>query len=108
MLFRSTLRADAPLQWAIAPPYPNPSHVGDLVVLPLTVPVVGSTDVVIDIQDDAGQHVRALHVTNATPGTLKLVWDGRNDAGRMTVPGLYRVWMRDGARRELARIVRQP
>ena len=105
---RVTLRADAPLQWAIAPPYPNPSHVGDLVVLPLTVPVVGSTDVVIDIQDDAGQHVRALHVTNATPGTLKLVWDGRNDAGRMTVPGLYRVWMRDGARRELARIVRQP
>ena len=106
--FRVTLSADAPLQWVIAPPYPNPSRVGTNVTLPLTVPVVGSADVVLDIQDDAGQHVRTLRVVNATPGTKLVVWNGLNDAGRPTAPGLYRVWMRDGARRELARIVRIP
>ncbi len=106
--FRVTLSADAPLQWAIAPPYPNPSRVGTPVTLPLTVPVVGSTEVVLDIQDDAGQHVRTIRVVNPTPGTKLVIWDGLNDARRVTAPGLYRVWLRDGARRELARIVRIP
>lgn len=106
--FRVTLSADAPLQWAIASPYPNPSRVGAPVYLPLTVPVVGSTDVVLEIQDDAGQHVKTLRIVNATPGTRIEPWDGTNDLRRPTTPGLYRVWLRDGSRRELARIVRIP
>lgn len=106
--FRVTLSADAPLQWAIAPPFPNPSRVGTGVTLPLTVPVVGSAEIVLDVQDDAGQHVRTLRVVNATPGTKLVIWNGLNDAGRPTAPGLYRVWLRDGSRRELARIVRIP
>jgi hypothetical protein len=94
--------------WHVATPYPNPSHVGDPVTLPLSVPAAGPYDAILEIQDSAGQHVRTLRVSNAAPGPYALVWDGRNDAGRATVPGLYRVWLRVGDHRVLARLVRQP
>lgn len=94
--------------WNVATPYPNPSHVGDPVTLPLSVPASGPYDAIVEIQDAAGQHVRTLRVSNAAPGPYALVWDGKNDAGRTTVPGLYRVWLRVGDHRVLARLVRQP
>jgi hypothetical protein len=37
-----------------------------------------------------------------------LSWDGRNDAGRATVPGVYRAWLKAGDRRQLVRFVRMP
>lgn len=94
--------------WNVTTPYPNPSRVGTPVTLPLSVPASGPYDATIEIQDAGGQHVRTLRVSNAAPGPLALVWDGRNDDGRVTAPGLYRVWLRIGDRHVLARLVRQP
>jgi len=93
---------------SIATPYPNPSRIGSSVTLPIVVPPEGPFDALVEIQDAAGQHVRTLRIANANPGALPLVWDGRNDAGRATVPGLYRAWLHAGDRRVLARLVRTP
>ena len=94
--------------WAISAPYPNPSTVGTLVTLPVAVPPAGPFDSTVEIQDAAGQHVRTLRITNASPGNTSIVWDGRNDAGRATAPGLYRVWLVAGDKRTLTRLVRKP
>ena len=94
--------------WAIATPYPNPSPVGSPVNLPVAVPAAGPFNSTVEIQDAAGQHVRTLQITNASPGNTSIVWDGRNDAGRATVPGLYRVWLIAGGKRTLTRLVRKP
>jgi hypothetical protein len=106
--FRVFLHGGAISNWSLAAPYPNPSRSGGPVTLPLEIPAAGPYDAVIEIQDAAGQHVRTLRVTNATPGPMTLTWDGRNDAGRVTAPGLYRAWLRAGDRRQLARLVRLP
>lgn len=94
--------------WNVATPYPNPSRVGTSVTLPLSVPASGPYGATVEIQDAGGQQVRTLRVADAAPGPLALVWDGRNDAGRVTAPGLYRVWLHVGDRHVLARLVRQP
>lgn len=94
--------------WNLATPYPNPSSVGGGVTLPLEVPAAGPYDATLEIQDSAGQRVRTLNVRGAAPGTTTLVWDGRNDAGRATAPGVYRVWLRAGDTRKLTRILRVP
>jgi chitodextrinase len=94
--------------WSIDAPYPNPSQAGAPVTLPLEIPAAGPYDAVVEIQDAAGQHVRTLRVTSAPPGPLALAWDGRNDSGRATAPGLYRAWLRAGDRRQMVRIVRMP
>ncbi|MEQ1833734.1 MAG: FlgD immunoglobulin-like domain containing protein [Candidatus Eisenbacteria bacterium] len=106
--FRVFLHGGDIAAWNVAAPYPNPSPAGSSVTLPLDVPAAGPYDATIEIQDAAGQHVRTLRVSGATPGPLALTWDGRNDAGRATAPGLYRVWLRAGDRHVMTRIVRVP
>jgi flagellar hook assembly protein FlgD len=82
--------------------------VGTPVTLPLSVPAAGPYDAVVEIQDGAGQHVRTLHVNGAAPGAYTLAWDGRNDAGRMCAPGVYRVWLRASGSAKLVKVVRTP
>ena len=94
--------------WSVAVPYPNPSHVGAPVRLPLEVPGAGPYDATVEIQDAAGQHVRTITITNAAPGPGTLVWDGLNDSGHATAPGVYRAWLRAGDLRKLVRFVRTP
>jgi hypothetical protein len=94
--------------WSLAAPFPNPSRVGTGVTLPLEVPAAGPYDATVEIQDAAGQRVRLLQVRGAVPGPNLLVWDGRNDAGRATAPGVYRAWLRIGERPALTRILRTP
>ena len=106
--FRVFLHGGDIAAWNVAAPYPNPSPAGGSVTLPIDVPAAGPYDATIEIQDAAGQHVRTLRVSNASPGPLAVVWDGRNDAGRATAPGLYRVWLRAGDRHVMTRIVRVP
>ena len=102
------LRGAGIAAWSVAIPFPNPSRVRDPVTIPLEVPISGPYDATVEIQDAAGQHVRTLHIANATPGAASLAWDGRNDSGRDTAPGVYRVWLRAGDRRALVRLVRTP
>jgi len=105
---RVFLRGGGITAWDAATPYPNPSRVGTTVTVPLSVPAAGPYDALVEIQDGAGQHVRALHVNGAPPGAYLLVWDGRNDAGRACAPGLYRVWLRVSGRAKLVKMVRTP
>jgi hypothetical protein len=94
--------------WNVLAPFPNPSPLSGPVNIPLEIPAAGPYDATLDIQDAAGQHVRSLQVRNAEPGPYLLQWDGRNDAGRATAPGLYRARLRVGELRRLVRIVRTP
>jgi chitodextrinase len=94
--------------WAASTPYPNPSPVGTVVTLPLSVPAAGPYDAVVEIEDGAGQHVRTLRVTGATPGAYALAWDGRNDAGRVCAPGVYRAWLRAAGQAKLVKMLRTP
>lgn len=94
--------------WDLSAPFPNPSPVGGSVTLPLEVPAAGPYDATVEIQDSAGQRVRILSLRGVAPGPLTIVWDGRNEAGRATAPGVYRVWMRAGEARKLVRILRTP
>src|SRR5262249_9692098 len=106
--FRVFLQGGDIAAWDLHVPYPNPSRVGSPVSLPLAVPAAGPYDAAIEIQDAAGQHVRNLTIANATPGSSTLVWDGRNDSGKPTVPGVYRAWLHARERRVLVRFVRTP
>jgi len=47
-------------------------------------------------------------VVGAAPGPFVITWDGRNEAGRMTAPGVYRLWLRAGDVRRLVRVLRTP
>jgi len=107
-LVRAYLTGAGILAWDLEAPFPNPSPVSGSVTLPLEVPAAGPYDATVEIQDSAGQRVRLLEVRDLTPGPAALVWDGRNDAGRATAPGLYRAWLRAGDTRKLARILRTP
>lgn len=105
---RVYLRGGGITAWNLSVPFPNPSRAGGPVSLPIEVPAAGPYDAVVEIQDGAGQHVRTLRVANASPGAIALVWDGMNDAGHATVPGVYRAWLRAGEDRQLVRFVRTP
>ena len=76
--------------------------------IPIEVPAAGPYDATLEIQDSAGQHVFTLSIRNAAPGPNVVTWDGRNEAGRATAPGLYRAWLRAGDVRRLVRILRTP
>lgn len=98
------LRAVAAGDWAIEAPWPNPSATGLPVTIPIRVPADAVGRATVEIQDAAGQRVRVLTVSDAT----RVEWDGRNDEGRVTAPGLYRAWLRGDGRARLTRIVRVP
>ncbi|HEV2106365.1 MAG TPA: FlgD immunoglobulin-like domain containing protein, partial [Candidatus Eisenbacteria bacterium] len=81
----------APRAWGLEPAYPNPSHLGEAVRIPVEIPE-GGGDARLELVDGAGQRVRRLAVGGA-PGVREVVWDGRNDAGRACAPGVYRAWL---------------
>ena len=93
--------------WKLKPAYPNPAHVGELQRLPIELPA-GAGLAVIEILDSAGQRVRRLQVPLAGPGFGQLTWDGRNDAGALVAPGLYRASLETGGERQFTRLVRTP
>ena len=94
--------------WKIETGYPNPSHAGESVRFPVTVPATASGDVVVDILDAGGHRVRRLLLSNPQPGVQQVVWDGKNDAGRETTPGVYRGWLIASDTRVTVRVLRVP
>lgn len=107
-LLRVYLTGAGIVAWDLAVPYPNPSPAGGSVTIPISVPGSGPLDATVEIQDGAGQRVRRLELRNVVPGPTTLTWDGRNDAGLATAPGVYRVWLRAGDTRKLVRVLRTP
>jgi len=90
------------------PAYPNPSSISAPVSLPVDVPASGVSDGRLDITNAAGERVRTMDVSGLSPGTHVLTWDGRNDAGRVTAPGVYRAMLTVGSSAQVVRLVRKP
>ncbi len=88
--------------------YPNPSSVFASVNLPVTVPPGGVSDVAVEIIDSGNRRVRRLDVGALPAGNRDIPWDGKNDAGRMCAPGVYRGWVISGSERQSIRLVRVP
>lgn len=72
---------------ALAPPSPNPSR-GPVV---LTLEAFEAGAVKIEIVDAGGRMVRRHEDTAGTPGPRTWMWDGRDNAGHIVAPGVYRV-----------------
>ena len=49
----------------------------------------GQVPVAVGIYDLAGRRMRALHRGREAIGHYELIWDGRDDAGRLVAPGIY-------------------
>ncbi len=92
----------------LQPVYPNPSHTGDAITLPVDVPASGPFDGRVDILNRAGERVRTIELHGLVPGTNAVTWDGRNDAGRVIAPGVYRAWLQMGSTSRQVKLVRQP
>jgi hypothetical protein len=94
--------------WTMAPGYPNPSHKGQAVCVPVDLPASGAGPSVIDIVDSGGHRIRHIEVGTAATCAEGVLWDGRNDAGREVAPGVYRAWLTAGDVRQNIKLVRQP
>ncbi len=81
---------------------PNPFRGEARVTLVLSQPA--SLDV--RVLDVSGRLVRTLSRGARPAGAHALVWDGRDDAGRVSAPGLYLVRASDGRTTRVTRLVR--
>jgi hypothetical protein len=88
-------------RFQLSPPRPNPTHRGVSLVLSLPAPAV----VEVEIVDVAGRRTRTLQSGALPPGTHRLSWDGRDEAGRRVGPGVYLVQARCGAERIVHKVV---
>jgi hypothetical protein len=68
-------------------PSPNPSR-GEV---RFSIETFEAGPIALDVLDIAGRRVRRAVVDAGGPGLRTWVWDGRDDAGRLTAPGAYRV-----------------
>ncbi|MEO7868873.1 MAG: FlgD immunoglobulin-like domain containing protein [Candidatus Eisenbacteria bacterium] len=94
--------------WKLQPAYPNPSSLGATVNLPLEVPAAGPFEGRVEVLNSAGERVRLIELRGLSPGPTQVAWDGRNEVGRETVPGVYRAWLVVGNNKQLVKLVRTP
>ncbi len=94
--------------WKLMPGYPNPSRLSESVRIPLQVPASATGDAVLQILDSGGRIVKRIVLSSPAPGTTEVIWDGTNDAGRATAPGVYRGWLITGDTRSGVRLLRVP
>jgi len=106
--FRVWLSGGEVSAWKIQPAYPNPSALGATVTLPLEVPSTGPFEGRVEVLNSAGERVRLIELLGLSPGLTQVAWDGRNDAGRQTVPGVYRAWLVVGSDKQFVKLVRTP
>jgi hypothetical protein len=94
--------------WALKAGYPNPSRLNQTVRIPVVIPTTASGSASVQILDSGGRLVRRIAITNLSPGSTEVSWDGLNDAGRPTAPGVYRGWLVVGDVRSTVRLLRVP
>jgi len=83
---------------------PNPCRAAATIVVETA--AVGEQQVVVcDVQ---GRAVRHLDQGAIAPGTRRIAWDGRDDAGVRLAPGVYRVLVRTPGKTTGARVVLLP
>lgn len=73
---------------------PNPSSGVTWIACSLT----SASEARVWIHDAAGRRVRELFRGAAAAGAHRLLWDGRDDHGRLMPPGIYRARLRAGGR----------
>jgi hypothetical protein len=95
-------------EWKVETGYPNPSSLASTVMLPVVVPPSGSRGGTLVITDNGGRRVWQASLETLSPGRQLLSWDGRNEAGRLTAPGIYHVIVFAGGERASSRLVRVP
>ena len=72
----------------LRPPYPSPSRAE----VSLEFVLAGEAEVSLAIHDIGGRRVRALaDAETRSAGPHRVVWDGRDDRGRRSPPGVYHV-----------------
>lgn len=81
---------------------PNPTSGPTLLVF--TLPRDGKADVAVI--DAAGRKVRGLASAVFKAGAHQLAWDGRDDRGRLTGPGVYFVRIESGTTTRVSRVTR--
>lgn len=91
-----------PAALSLSPPAPNPS--GGATRFRLTLPT--GSRVQVTLIDLSGRRVRTLEAAELPAGTTDLLWDGRDDAGRLVPAGLYVARLRSGAEVVERRVVR--
>ena len=92
----------------LEPGFPNPSSGSSPVSIPIVVQDAGLANAVVDVLDSGGRRVRRIELGAVGPGRQDVVWDGKNDAGRLVAPGVYRAWLIAGSTRSSIRLVRTP
>lgn len=78
-----------PQAWALGPVFPNPFN--SAVAVPVQVPEAGA-EVEIAVFDLLGQRVRRLYRGPLAAGRQVLIWDGRDETGRLAATGVYLFW----------------
>lgn len=86
---------------SLAPPVPNPFNLETQMTLVLA----EAARVRLIVNDVSGRRVRALEAGPLPAGTHRLVWDGRNDAGKRVTSGTYLLRLEAGARTLIERAV---
>jgi hypothetical protein len=93
----------APLQLRVTVA-PNPCRAAAAIIVETT--AAGEQQILVcDVQ---GRAVRHLDRGAIAPGTRRIAWDGRDDAGARLAPGVYRVLAKTSAKTTGARIVLLP
>jgi hypothetical protein len=90
-----------PLLYELGNAYPNPFNPST--TIEYAVPV--SNHVTLKIYDLLGRTVRTLVDRYTTPGTYKVVWDARNDAGNLVPSGVYLYRMESSHFAQVKRLV---
>lgn len=102
----NVLEGGAPTAWRLRAAYPNPVRIGDSQRIPVASPASGVA--VIEVVDGGNQRIRRLEASLSAPGLIEFEWDGRNQAGNLCAPGVYRAWLiADGVRQSI-RLARLP
>jgi hypothetical protein len=87
--------------------YPNPSPLAGPVRIPVLV-AAQPKGARIDVLDAAGRRVRRIDLAALALGSTEVVWDGRNDAGRLCAPGVYSACLVGDGLSQVVRLVRVP
>ena len=81
--------------------YPNPFNAGTVV----SVSLPQAAEIEVQVYNVLGQSVRSLFRGYRPAGVQRMVWDGRDEAGRAAASGLYLVSAQVGPQRYLSRML---
>lgn len=88
----ATVLPPRPETYLLLPPAPNPFN--SSVTLRFGIPVAGEVEVAV--YNSLGQRLRRLTGGRREAGMYQVVWDGRDEAGRVTASGVYFVRLEAG------------